>query len=188
MEPNAIRAVQTPASLAARAGSRALTLIALFKLAKAILFFAAAIGLFRMVHKDTQTEIKHLLQVFRISGDSVMMKGVLAKANHFDAPKKMLFSALSAFYAALFTTEGVGLLMKKRWAEYFTIVLTCTGVPIELYEIWRKNNSLKMGILVINVIIIWFLISHLSRGWHAEKLLHDQLAAQPEPEEAGSVL
>lgn len=176
-----------PASVTARAGSRALTAIAFFKLGKALLFLAAAIGMFTMVHRDTQVEIKRLLQVFRISGDRVAAKELLAKANLFDAPKKKLVSGILAFYAVLFTTEGVGLLLKKRWAEYFTVVLTATGIPIELYEIWRKNHGLTMAALVINVLIVWFLIVHLARGWRAQKLLKEQLA-RPEPagEEVGA--
>lgn len=174
-----------PESVVARAGSRALTLIAFFKLGKAVLFIAAAIGMFSMVHRDTQKEIKHLLAVFRISGDRVIAKEMLAKANFFDAPKKKLISGILAFYAGLFTTEGVGLLLKKRWAEYFTVIITATGIPIELYEIWRKNNGLKMAALVINVAIVWFLIYHLSRGWKAHKALNAQLSPQ-EPERIGA--
>lgn len=179
-----------PASVTARAGSRALTAIAFFKLGKALLFLAAAIGVFTMVHRDTQVEIKHLLQVFRISGDRVMAKDLLAKANLFDAPKKKLVSGILAFYAVLFATEGTGLLLKKRWAEYFTVILTGTGIPIEIFEIWRKNNGLKMAAFVINVLIVWFLIFHLSRGWRAHKLLMEQLArpaaAEPAAEEVGA--
>ncbi len=168
-----------PASVAARAGNRWLTVIAFFKLAKAFLFLAAAIGVFTMVHRDTQVEIKRLLQVFRVSGDRLVAKELLAKANLFDAPKKKLVSGILAFYAVLFATEGTGLLLKKRWAEYFTVILTATGIPIELFEIWRKNNGLKMAALAINVLIVWFLIVHLSRGWRAHKSLQAQLA-QPE--------
>lgn len=186
MDPATVRAVPTPGSVAARAGSRALTAIAFFKLAKAFLFLAAAIGIFSMVHRDTQKEIKHLLEVFRISGDRAMAKEVLAKANFFDAPKKKLISGILAVYAALFATEGIGLLLKKRWAEYFTVILTGTGIPIELYEIWRKNNGLKMAVLVINVVIMWFLIRHLARGWRAHKRLAEELAEPEPPLEVGA--
>lgn len=176
-----------PASVSARAGSSALTAIGFFKLGKALLFIAAAIGVFSMVHRDTQVEIKHLLQVFRINGDRVAAKELLAKANLFDAPKKKLVSGILAFYAALFATEGTGLLLKKRWAEYFTVILTGTGIPIELYAIWRKVDGLKLAALAINVFIVWFLIFHLSRGWRAHKLLMEQLAqAPPTAEEVGA--
>jgi uncharacterized membrane protein (DUF2068 family) len=46
-------------------------------------------------------------------------------------------SVRTFLYAGLFTTEGIGLLLRKCWAEYFTIVTTGGLIPLEVYELWR---------------------------------------------------
>ena len=56
------------------------------------------------------------------------------------------------FYAVLFATEGTGLMLRKRWAEWFTAILTSTGVPIEIYEMLHRPNALKFAALVLNIL------------------------------------
>jgi hypothetical protein len=44
-------------------------------------------------------------------------------------------------YAGLLLTEGLGLLLRKRWAEYLTIITTAGLIPIELYEMSRRATA-----------------------------------------------
>jgi uncharacterized membrane protein (DUF2068 family) len=66
-------------------------------------------------------------------------------------------------YAALLLTEGVGLLFRARWAEYFTVVITASFVPLELYEIARHLTLARVTVLAVNVAIVWYLIVRLRR-------------------------
>ena len=70
----------------------------------------------------------------------------------------------SFFYAALVLTEGVGLWMKKRWAEYFTIIMTCSLIPLELYEIAKRFTVTRIAFLVVNLAIVWYLFIQLRKG------------------------
>ena len=58
-------------------------------------------------------------------------------------------------FAGLFTTEGLGLLLRKRWAEYFTIVTTGGLIPLEIYELWRHFTVAKTGVALVNILIVW---------------------------------
>lgn len=160
--------------------------IASFKLAKAVLFLAAALGLFRLVHKDTQVEVRKVLHAIRIDGDGAFAKQVLLKANLIDDPKKKISGAILTFCGLLFTVEGVGLFFRKTWAEYLTVILTASAIPFELYELFHRAESkvahlvpsdqrasfflanrttgLKLALLVLNVAILWYLINHLRRS------------------------
>src|SRR5690242_7572790 len=46
-------------------------------------------------------------------------------------------------YAGLLATEGTGLLLRKRWAEYFTIITTAGFIPLGVYELSRHLRYLK---------------------------------------------
>ncbi len=59
--------------------------------------------------------------------------------------------------------EGVGLLMRKVWAEYFTVVLTVLALPYECYELWREVTSLKMSLLGLNLVVLAYLVWVLRR-------------------------
>ncbi len=74
-------------------------------------------------------------------------------------PKQLKELSLGTFlYAGLFATEGVGLLMRKRWAEYFTIITTSGLVPLELFELYRHFTPVKLAVLLINLLIVLYLV------------------------------
>jgi uncharacterized membrane protein (DUF2068 family) len=66
-------------------------------------------------------------------------------------------------YAAIFLTEGTGLALSKRWAEYFTIITTASFLPLELYEIIHRATIAKGVALVINIVVVIYLVRELRR-------------------------
>lgn len=67
-------------------------------------------------------------------------------------------SALGAGYAALFLTEGTGLLFRKRWAERLTIVATSSLMPLEVYELVKAFTGVRLLALLINAAVVLYLI------------------------------
>ena len=65
---------------------------------------------------------------------------------------------MGAGYAALFLTEGTGLLFRKRWAEWLTIVATGSLMPIELYELIKQFTAIRLFALLINAAVVLYLI------------------------------
>ena len=198
-------AVPSEAAAVKRAGNQALMFIAVFKLLKALLFFAVAFGLLRMLHKDTAVELTKLVHVFRLDSDRAYIKTLLTKATDIKDQQKMFGGIAAAFSGLMFCVEGVGLLLRKKWAEYFTVILTSCGIPIELYEVFHRTahvaNSkvldqvvpeeqraafvmdkmmlLKIGALLLNSLIVWFLIAHLQRQRRCEQALARAEAEAP---------
>ena len=67
----------------------------------------------------------------------------------------------SISYGLLFATEGVGLWLEKRWAEYLTIIATGSFIPFELYELVRKLTAVRTGALVTNTFAVAYLVYRL---------------------------
>jgi uncharacterized membrane protein (DUF2068 family) len=66
--------------------------------------------------------------------------------------------AISAMiYAALEATEGVGLAMRRRWAEYLTVIATGVLIPYEAYEVLTRPTLFKVGALALNVAVVCYL-------------------------------
>jgi uncharacterized membrane protein (DUF2068 family) len=72
-------------------------------------------------------------------------------------------------YAALLLTEGTGLLLRKRWAEYFTIITTAGLIPLEVYEISRHLTAAKVVVLLINVAIVLYLVARVRRSGRSSR-------------------
>lgn len=138
-----------------------LILIGLFKLVKALALVAVGIGALRFLHKDLAQSVMHWIEVLRVDPDNRFIHRVLEKA--FSVTPKQLkeLSAGTFFYAALLGIEGVGLLMRKHWAEYFTIITTGALLPLEIYELAKHVTFTKLIVLVVNAAIVLYLIDRV---------------------------
>jgi uncharacterized membrane protein (DUF2068 family) len=66
-------------------------------------------------------------------------------------------------YAAMFTVEGVGLLLLKRWAEWMTVITTSGLIPFEIYEMVKRPTWLKALAMIVNIAIAVYLVEHVRR-------------------------
>jgi uncharacterized membrane protein (DUF2068 family) len=146
-----------------------LRLIAIFKLAKSILFFCAGVGLLDLLHKDVESKIQVLMDNLHVDSDNHLAKWVLegaAKATsfHFMALHGVaLLSAVAFFYSLLFGLEGIGLYLRKRWGEWMVVIITGSLLPVEFYEIVHKVTVIKILLTIVNLIILGYLIYVISR-------------------------
>ena len=84
----------------------------------------------------------------------------------YDSPTKLyLYGSAFSAYAAINGVEAVGLWREKRWAEYLTLVITASFLPLEAFEIYRKLTLFRVGLLAVNALIfIYLLMLVISRG------------------------
>jgi uncharacterized membrane protein (DUF2068 family) len=128
---------------------RIIRLIALFRFAKAALLIAGGCMLLRPV---------------RILQWASHVPRAMAFASRLEDPHRAHLLAIAAFaYSALFVTEGVGLWMVKKWAEYLTIIATASLLPFELYELVHKVTALRLVVLLINVGVLIYLVWRVRR-------------------------
>ena len=142
----------------------ALILIGLFKLAKAILLIAVGVGALKLLHKDVAHTVAHWVNVLRVDPDNRFIHRMAARIFNVTPDQLKAVSAGTFFYAALLSTEGIGLLLRRHWAEYFTIITTAGLIPLEVYELIRHFTIAKVAVLAINIAIVWYLVARLRRG------------------------
>jgi uncharacterized membrane protein (DUF2068 family) len=146
-----------------RRSPRILLAIALFKLVKSILLIAVGIGALNLLHKDVAQTVLHLVDVLRVDRDNRFIHGLLNRAFSI-SPNQLKATSIGTFvYAGLLLTEGAGLLLRKRWAEYFTIITTGGLVPLEIYELSKHVTATKTGVLIVNVAIVVYLVVRVRR-------------------------
>lgn len=61
-------------------------------------------------------------------------------------------------YGCLEAFEGIGLLLRRRWAEYLVLIATGVFLPLEITELLRKPTVFKAGALAVNLLIVGYLI------------------------------
>jgi uncharacterized membrane protein (DUF2068 family) len=61
-------------------------------------------------------------------------------------------------YGLLEVGEGVGLLLRRRWAEYLVLVATTAFLPVEIDEVIRHVTVVKLLALLVNIAIVAYLV------------------------------
>lgn len=133
-------------------------MIAIFKFVKGAVLLALAFGALTFLHKDLASHVELWLDQLRIDPDNQFIGTLLTKLQLVHTKELKELSALGAGYAALFLTEGTGLLFRKRWAEWLTIVATSSLMPIELYELIKQFTAVRLLALVVNAGVVLYLI------------------------------
>ena len=143
------------------ADNRLIRLIALFKLLKAALLIAVGMSAFHLLHRDLASVLEHWVRMLGLDPGNRYIDRALEKVGNLTPNKIKSFGIVSFIYAGLFLTEGIGLWMVKRWAEWFSAIITTSLVPLEVYEIYRHPSVLKCLILIINIAVVGYLLHRI---------------------------
>jgi uncharacterized membrane protein (DUF2068 family) len=138
--------------------SSTLLLIGVFKLVKGFALLAVAVGAFKFLHRDLAHSLEHWINLLRIDPENHYVHRLLARALNVNPRQLKELSIGTFFYSAVFLTEGTGLLLRKRWAEYFTIISTGALIPLEVYELAKHITPLKILVMIVNVAIVVYLV------------------------------
>jgi uncharacterized membrane protein (DUF2068 family) len=140
-----------------------LVLIGLFKLLKAALLVAVGLGLHHMLHHDGEEFLRQCVHAVRIDPENRYIHAGIAKVTGLNPKTLRDWSVGTIAYAALFAVEGLGLVLRKRWAEYLTVISTTGLLPLEIYELIHRPRPAKAVVLVLNLAIVAYLIFGLYR-------------------------
>ena len=143
-----------------------LRIIAIYKLLKAVLFFAVGLGVRNLLHKDISQFLNTYVVEHQIDPENRFLHNLLqwslAHASDLTDHRIRLLSYLAFFYAAIFLAEGLGLYLRKHWAEYMVLISTGSLLPIEFYELYLKLAWWKFAVLLGNLLIVAYLIHRIT--------------------------
>jgi uncharacterized membrane protein (DUF2068 family) len=141
-------------------------LIALFKLLKATTLIAVGVGALKLLHRDMDSTLDHWVAVSGLDPGNRWVERAIEKASNLTPAKIKGLGIVSFIYAGLFLTEGIGLWLMKRWAEWFTIIITSSLVPVEIYELYRHPTATKILVLIINNAVVIYLLNRIRSDKH----------------------
>ena len=143
--------------------SGVLRVIAVFKLLKAAALIVTGLGVLKLVHKDMGAELEHLVVMSGFDPGGRFVARAIQQVTNISPRRIRELGIVSFVYAALFLTEGIGLWMLKRWAEWFTVISTSSLVPVEVWEIHRHPSWMKVLVLMVNLGVVGYLIYRIGQ-------------------------
>ncbi len=165
-----------------------LRVIAIYKLLHGFFFTAVGVGFLRLRHHDVVDLLNKYVvpwindnivpyvqekQFGDKMGDWLIQKASLI------IPHLTVLAWVAFFYAALFFAEGVGLFMRKIWAEYLVVIVTGSLLPFEIYEIFHKETWWKLVAFACNLLIVFYLIHRIKLDARRRQQARDNLTPPP---------
>ena len=130
------------------------------RIVKAIVLIALAVGLLVAGRKGWLAQWADYAQdqLNLRAGHSLITQLLLRLLVYIGNFSHLSVVAIAAIaYALLEGTEGVGLAMRRRWAEYLTVIATSVGIPYEAYEVIHRATLFKVGALLLNLAVVGYL-------------------------------
>jgi uncharacterized membrane protein (DUF2068 family) len=146
-----------------------LRLIALFRLGKALVLLAAAVGVLKLLDPGVAHRVEVWLAALPFVDRHPQWHSAARRLTDASPKRLEIVAAVAAGYAVLFAVEGVGLWRREVWAEYLTIVATTSFVPVEVYELTRGFTPIRLGALIANLAIVAYLVWRRLRARRHER-------------------
>jgi hypothetical protein len=136
-----------------------------FKYFKAVIFLLVGIAALSLSRADPFPTAEEVARFFRSSPENELVKAV----SHLTPGWAIGIGVASLFVSAVFGTEATLLTARIWWSTYFTIALTAFGIPLEIFEIFRRPSGVRRYlILAVNIVIllyVWRRRNEFREGW-----------------------
>jgi uncharacterized membrane protein (DUF2068 family) len=139
-----------------------LRVIAIYKILHGLFLIAIGIGLIKLKHQDIPKILNdYVIQPLQFPPESDLVKRALQEAAKITPHWITLVSDAVFVYALLFLVEGVGLYLRKHWAEYFVVIVTASLLPFEIWTMITQVKWWKGGLILGNLLIVLYLIHRI---------------------------
>lgn len=132
--------------------------VAIFEAAKGLLALLMGFLLLILRHKDMERVARRILEFLHISPDRRLYHYIVTGVGKVTPHGIWLFVFAVVVYAAIRFVEAGGLWLEREWAEWFALLSGSMYLPLEIYELARRQNALKWVIFSINVLIVLYLL------------------------------
>ena len=137
--------------------------IAIYKLVKVLLLLALAYGEVHLRDASLTATLLNWGSARPLGFEHRAVTQLLTWFSGISASRIHALRIVTLSYAAVFSIEGIGLWMHKRWAEWLTTIITASLIPFELWELVLRPNIGKVLVLLANTAIVVILVWHVRR-------------------------
>ena len=139
--------------------------IIVFKLVKGSMFVALAITAYTLSDNNLPEEYQKLMQMLKVHPGNKFFAHLAEQIGHVTEANVLWAAAGTLFYSLFSLVEGIGLIFRAPWAGWLAISESAFFIPIEMYELLRKNKFswFVFAIMVANIVIVWYLFVNRGR-------------------------
>lgn len=130
------------------------------KLFLGIVFGAISFGVLSLLNRDMIVFTDRLLYYLNLDIEKEYVQDIVDWLTTIKGGAIIGISAGMLVLSILNLIEAYGLHMRRRWAEWLTVIATSLFIPFELYEVAQAQTAVRIGALILNIAIVYYLAKH----------------------------
>ena len=138
-----------------------------------LLIAAIVVGILRWEH--IAEPVQFILEELSIDPRSRLWSFLVGLLPSIDLRQLTRLSIFLFLYAVVSLVESWGVWYRKLWVEIFLVLETAAFLPLEIIELTKKLSFLKLGLFVINLLIVIYLANEFWRKWQTESTKNKSL-------------
>ncbi len=132
--------------------------IILFKLFKGAVFLLFGIATLRLMRSGALPSAREIARFFSVDPENQLIRKIAEAARELTPIQATRIAVGALVASAVFFAEASFLTAQIWWSPYFTIVLTASGIPFEIWEILHRPWAFRRYLLLaVNVAILLYL-------------------------------
>ena len=152
--------------------------IALYKLVKVIILLLAAWGEVQLHDATLTAKILSWASARPQGLEHDLVTRAISWFSGLSEARVHQVRLITLTYAAVFSVEGIGLWMQRRWAEWLTVIITASLIPLELWELIHSPSIGAAAVLLANCLIVGYLYWHVSTRQKPAPALRDSVSVK----------
>ncbi len=140
-----------------------LIVIGVLAVLKASALAFVGLGFLSLLHRDAATTLGEWVERIRVDPRNRIIHALIEKIVGVRPRTLETLGVGTLVYAAVFATEGLGLILQKRWAEYMTLLVTVSFLPVEVFELVEHPRFSKAALLAVNAFVAFYIARQIAR-------------------------
>lgn len=137
-----------------------LKFIIIYKALIGVVQLVITVGIFNVLDHTVEATITNLAASFYLDTENAIVVSIIKKVGGLGNPAFIGITSAVFALSIINLAEAWGLHLRKRWAEWLTVIATGIFIPVEVYEVIMKVTPTRVFILLLNSAIVYYLAKH----------------------------
>jgi uncharacterized membrane protein (DUF2068 family) len=129
---------------------------------KGLLLVGTAVYLYTHAETGLDPLVARLTSVLNLTAGTGFLHKIvvenLAKLAGISEGALWILATGTLIYGVIESAESVGLILRRRWAEYLVVLATALFIPLEVREVLMRPGVIRVATLAINVAVVIYLV------------------------------
>jgi uncharacterized membrane protein (DUF2068 family) len=133
------------------------------KFFKGLAALLLALGAYSLTDNDLPSDFQNLLLSLHLDPEKKFFVDLASRVAEITPANLKWVTVGAVVYGCFMLLQAVGLMFRVSWAVWLVIGESAFFLPVEIFELVHRPSWIKVGVLAVNVVMVWYLYANRAR-------------------------